>query len=90
MLAHYGSPRRSGDLFHNKSWLASAKKSLQRGLKGVQNVYTQHSPYLAGTLEALLKGTVNDAQYPYLGYEPPAGPKRRTPTEVAPSAAPTP
>ncbi|EOD40431.1 Vps45, SM superfamily protein [Emiliania huxleyi CCMP1516] len=83
MLAHCGAAVRSGDLFSNKTWLAATKKSLQRNIKGVQNVYTQHSPYLAQTLDALLKGTLTETQYPHLGSEPPtAGAKRRAPVEV--------
>jgi len=55
LLEQCGARARSGDLFLNKSFFAVAKKQLQRGIKGVQNVYTQHQPYLAQTLEALAK-----------------------------------
>ena len=61
--AEGGSPRmsamRSGDLFSNKSWLAVQKKNLQRSVKGVQNVYTQHTPYLGTILESILKSTLS-------------------------------
>jgi vacuolar protein sorting-associated protein 45 len=83
VLSHCGAACRTGDLFHNKSWLAATKKSLQRNIKGVQNVYTQHTPYLASMLEQALKGTLSESQYPFLGAEPPPpGTKRRSPTEV--------
>ena len=36
--------------------LTVMKKSLQRSVKGVQNVYTQHQPYLVQQLDSLLKG----------------------------------
>lgn len=55
ILEQCGGRARCGDLFSNKSFFAVAKKQLQRGIKGVQNVYTQHTPYLAQTLEALAK-----------------------------------
>ena len=51
LLTHYGAAQRSGDLFGNKSMLTVMKRSLQRQVKGVQNVYTQHQPYLAQQLE---------------------------------------
>jgi vacuolar protein sorting-associated protein 45 len=83
MLSHCGAASRTGDLFHNKSWLAATKKSLQRNIKGVQNVYTQHTPYLASLLEQALKGTLSETHYPFLGAEPPPpGTKRRAPTDI--------
>uniref|UniRef100_A0A7S0LML6 Vacuolar protein sorting-associated protein 45 n=1 Tax=Coccolithus braarudii TaxID=221442 RepID=A0A7S0LML6_9EUKA len=82
MLANYGSAQRSGDLFSNKSWLAVTKKQFQRGLKGVQNVYTQHTPYLAATLESTLKATLSENTFPYMGAEPQAASKKKAPTEV--------
>lgn len=33
-------------------------------LKGVENVYTQHSPPLVGTLERLVRGRLPEAHYP--------------------------
>lgn len=55
LLEQCGGAARMGDLFSNKSFFAAAKKQLQRGIKGVQNVYTQHQPYLVQTLEGLAK-----------------------------------
>ena len=54
--------------------LAATKKSLQRNIKGVQNVYTKHSPYLAQTLDAVLKDTLTETQ------QPPPAHGRRLPT----------
>ena len=66
---HYGAGVRTGDLFGNKTVFQSMKKSLQRSVKGVQNVYTQHQPYLEQQLEQLMKGTLSEATYPVLGAE---------------------
>mmetsp|Transcript_53053 Transcript_53053/g.115821 ORF Transcript_53053/g.115821 Transcript_53053/m.115821 type:complete len:613 (-) Transcript_53053:596-2434(-) len=82
MLQHYGAAMRSGDLFSNNSWLAVTKKSLQRNIKGVQNVYTQHSPHLAQILESVLKGALAENAYPYMGTEPATPSKRKAPTEI--------
>jgi hypothetical protein len=35
-------------------------------LKGVENVYTQHSPRLETTLQNLIKGRLKELQYPFL------------------------
>jgi len=82
MLEHYGSAMRGGDLFSNKSWLAVQKKNLQRTVKGVQNVYTQHTPYLGQILESLLKSSLSETGYPYLSAEPTTAAKKKTPTEI--------
>jgi len=82
ILQHYGAAVRSGDVFGNKSRLSVFKKQLRRGLKGVENVYTQHSPFLVQTLEALTKGTLPETSHPYLGPELPPTHKRRAPTEI--------
>lgn len=37
-----------------------------KGLKGVENVYTQHSPLLETTLQNLIKGKLRDQQYPFI------------------------
>ena len=37
-----------------------------KGLKGVENVYTQHSPLLETTLQQLVKGKLREAQYPFV------------------------
>lgn len=83
-LSHYGSARRSGDLFGNKSTMTLMKKALQRSVKGVQNVYTQHTPALVAPLEAASKGLLSEASYPYLGSgaEQSVAQKKRAPTEV--------
>jgi len=82
ILQHCGAATRSGDLFSNKTWLAATKKSLQRNLKAVENVYTQHTPYLAQTLESLLKGGLSEAAFPQIGSDAPPSSKKRAPTEI--------
>ena len=36
------------------------------GLKGVENVYTQHSPLLANIATSVLKGRAKEQQYPFV------------------------
>lgn len=55
------------DLFSQPTALISGARSrIQRGLKGVENVYTQHSPVLLSTLESLFRGRLSTTTHPYL------------------------
>uniref|UniRef100_A0A8V1AE56 Vacuolar protein sorting 45 homolog n=1 Tax=Gallus gallus TaxID=9031 RepID=A0A8V1AE56_CHICK len=66
-VVEYGGKRvRGSDLFSPKDAVAITKQFL-KGLKGVENVYTQHQPLLQETLDQLIKGKLKDSQYPYLG-----------------------
>ncbi|KAJ3752795.1 Sec1-like protein [Lentinula raphanica] len=53
------------DLFSTESLLAKGRSAL-KGLKGVENVYTQHTPHLSQTLENIFKGRLKDTSYPLL------------------------
>ncbi|PNS15433.1 hypothetical protein CAC42_692 [Sphaceloma murrayae] len=48
------------------SIFSGARDRFNRGLRGVENVYTQHSPRLETTLQDLIKGRLRDAQYPFV------------------------
>ncbi|PKY46282.1 Sec1-like protein [Rhizophagus irregularis] len=60
-----GSDQRQDDLFSNES-LLSFGKNVFKGLKGVENVYTQHSPHLSQTIELLVKGKLKETSYPFI------------------------
>ena len=53
------------DLFESASIFSGARDRL-KGLKGVENVYTQHSPRLEVTLQNLIKGRLKEQQYPFV------------------------
>lgn len=61
------SPAAGGipDLFQSGSFFSSAQSRF-KGLKGVENVYTQHSPRLEGTLQDLIKGRLREQMYPFV------------------------
>lgn len=41
-------------------------------IQGVENVYTQHTPHLAETIDLLLRGRLKESSYPYVeGQSPP-------------------
>ncbi|CAN0928585.1 Vacuolar protein sorting-associated protein 45 homolog [Linum grandiflorum] len=66
LLKQAGVDKRTGDLFGNRDFLNIAR-NMARGLKGVENVYTQHQPLLSQTMESIIKGRVRDVDYPFVG-----------------------
>ncbi|KAG2205779.1 hypothetical protein INT47_003962 [Mucor saturninus] len=65
LLFYAGYQQRQDDLFSNQSFLSRGKSAL-KGLKGVENVYTQHTPLLADTLDLLIKARLKDTDYPFV------------------------
>lgn len=66
-VVEYGGKRvRASDLITATDAVAITKQFF-KGLKGVENVYTQHQPLLQDTLDQLIKGRLKDSQFPYLG-----------------------
>lgn len=64
--------RRKGDLYGTRSILGRAKRNMARAFKGVENVYTQHSPLLSDTIAKLADNSLPGYDYPYAG-EPRVG-----------------
>nr|POE56805.1 vacuolar protein sorting-associated protein 45 [Quercus suber] len=55
------------DLFNPaQNIFSEARSRFNRGLSGVENVYTQHSPRLLNTLQELIKGRLNMSTYPFV------------------------
>ncbi|KAG8881457.1 vacuolar protein sorting-associated protein 45, partial [Tulasnella sp. 403] len=65
MLHVAGADQRQDDLFSNENIFSRGKSAL-KGLKGVENVYTQHTPHLSETLELVFKGRLKETSYPFL------------------------
>ncbi|KAJ2373081.1 vacuolar protein sorting-associated protein 45 [Coemansia sp. RSA 2607] len=55
VLRYAGANERQSDIFQNEN-LFSRGRNIFKGLQGVENVYTQHSPAIADMLEDLLRG----------------------------------
>lgn len=66
LLKQAGVEKRTGDLYGNRDLLNIAR-NMARGLKGVENVYTQHQPLLFQTMENITRGRLRDVDYPYVG-----------------------
>lgn len=73
MLEYAGQHARHGDLFNNVKIMDAVKltRSLIKGLKGVENVYTQHSCLLKEVLDDVFKGRPLDPNYPFIGQDLP-------------------
>ncbi|XP_037950938.1 vacuolar protein sorting-associated protein 45 [Teleopsis dalmanni] len=82
LLEYAGTHIRQGELFNIVRITDAVKltRNLIKGLKGVENVFTQHSPLLKETLEDVFKGRELDPQYPAINSE--LVPFRRPPQEV--------
>ncbi|XP_002734962.1 vacuolar protein sorting-associated protein 45-like [Saccoglossus kowalevskii] len=66
LLDYGGNRARGSDLFGTKNPISQARRFF-KGLKGVENIYTQHTPLLQETLDQLIKGKLKESSFPYLG-----------------------
>jgi tRNA uridine 5-carboxymethylaminomethyl modification enzyme len=66
-LSLHTSPSQGGisDIF-DSAGIFSGASSRFKGLKGVENVYTQHTTLLESTLQDLIKGRLREQQYPFV------------------------
>lgn len=67
ILQYSGKNVRSSDLFGQSNTPMSLSRRLFKGLKGVENIYTQHVPLVQEILDNLIKGKLKETQFPYLG-----------------------
>ncbi|KAI9493739.1 Sec1-like protein [Zychaea mexicana] len=65
VLMYAGSEQRQDDLFSNQTFLSRGRNVL-KGLKGVENVYTQHTPLLGETLDMLINARLKETSYPFV------------------------
>lgn len=79
-ILEYISQNARAELFNTQKIDAvKLTRNLIKGLKGVENVYTQHVCVLKELLEEIFKGRSIDQQYPFFSSEVPY---RRPPTEI--------
>ncbi|KAI8803403.1 Sec1-like protein [Cladochytrium replicatum] len=65
IVQYAGVDQRQEGLFSSEN-VVNRAKTIIKGLKGVENVYTQHQPALVSTIEALIKGRLKDSSYPFI------------------------
>lgn len=67
-MEYGGEAVRGSDLFNqrgfDKVWKGIGE-SLKRGLKGVENIYTEHKPYLKQILEQVASLKLKETEYPF-------------------------
>ncbi|VDM60135.1 unnamed protein product [Angiostrongylus costaricensis] len=59
LLRYAGSARRNNDLFGESSTMEMTKRFI-KGLKGVENIYTQHQPYIKNIIENVIRGKLSE------------------------------
>jgi len=64
-LLRYNSTLQHQELVFESESIFSRARSGFKGLKGVENVYTQHTPRLEQTLNHLIKGRLREATHPF-------------------------
>ena len=65
LLAYHNSVPPLTSLFEAESIFSRARSGF-KGLKGVENVYTQHTPKLGETLNQLIKGRLKETTHPFI------------------------
>jgi len=78
LLRYAGNSQRTGDLFNSKNIFKRGIVSLTRGVKGVENIYTEHKPLLKGILDQLLTNKLKLEEYPFLT----GSPTRESPQDI--------
>jgi len=65
LLSYHNSIPPLTGLFESESIFSRARSGF-KGLKGVENVYTQHTPKLEQTINQLIKGRLKEATHPFI------------------------
>lgn len=60
-----GQQQRAGDLYATRS-LVNKALTMFKGLQGVENVYTQHTPLITATLTNISQDKLDPGSYPYM------------------------
>jgi vacuolar protein sorting-associated protein 45 len=63
LVSYGGAKRRQNDLFGDQSAMEMTKRFI-KGLKGVENVFTQHEPHICRLIESLSRDRLSEQLYP--------------------------
>jgi len=66
LLKYSNSHNRAVDLYSNSTIWSRAASSVKRGIRGVQNIFQEHTPYLVSIIDAATKGKLKDSQFPLI------------------------
>jgi len=62
ILDYAGQRRRQNDVFGNRSAMEMTKRFI-KGLKGVENIYTQHEPYINQLVDQVMRGRLSETTF---------------------------
>jgi len=62
ILDYAGARRRQNDVFGNRSAMEMTKRFI-KGLKGVENIYTQHEPYINQLIDQVVRGRLPETTF---------------------------
>ncbi|KAK9839536.1 hypothetical protein WJX81_008245 [Elliptochloris bilobata] len=82
LLVQAGAERRTADLFSDRTFSSRFASLAKQSLRGVENVYTQHTPLIVHMLEALMRGRLKEADYPAINKANAGPPPARAPKLV--------
>jgi len=88
ILDYSNTSIRTVDLFNTSGTIWSrAASSVKRGIRGVQNIFQEHSPYLVSIIDSATKGKLKESQFPIVPESLPPPSAGSTPAAVASAAA---
>ena len=64
-MVYAGGSQRQEELFSSSDLFSRARSGF-KGLKGVENVYTQHTAFMEKTLSSLTKGRLREQTHPFI------------------------
>eukprot|EP01117_Protostelium_nocturnum_P009005 TRINITY_DN3231_c0_g1_i8.p1 TRINITY_DN3231_c0_g1~~TRINITY_DN3231_c0_g1_i8.p1 ORF type:complete len:292 (-),score=35.91 TRINITY_DN3231_c0_g1_i8:413-1288(-) len=66
IIRYAGKQSRSAELFAKTS-IISTITNIRKGFAGVENIYTQHKPFLKTVLEQIFANKLKESEYPWAG-----------------------
>ncbi|EPX74573.1 vacuolar sorting protein Vps45 [Schizosaccharomyces octosporus yFS286] len=76
-----GAGARQGDIFPPSNIFSRARSGF-KGLRGVENVYIQHNPFLKTIVEDLIQGKLKESTHPYYDVDVPAHNAHEKPQDI--------
>uniref|UniRef100_A0A0K0E3S1 Vacuolar protein sorting-associated protein 45 n=1 Tax=Strongyloides stercoralis TaxID=6248 RepID=A0A0K0E3S1_STRER len=66
LFTYSGSNIRQGDLFKKNPSASELAKRIIKGFKGIENIFTEHDPYILRLLEDIVRGRLTEQSFPYI------------------------
>uniref|UniRef100_A0A0K0FYM2 Vacuolar protein sorting-associated protein 45 (inferred by orthology to a human protein) n=1 Tax=Strongyloides venezuelensis TaxID=75913 RepID=A0A0K0FYM2_STRVS len=66
LFKYSGAGARQGDLLKKNSSASEIAKRFIKGFKGIENIFTEHDPYILRVLEDIVRGRLTEQSFPYI------------------------